>query len=392
MFKALISENEIRWTISLFIRIAIGVAVIGVIVGFSAMRSISAPALTPTLEMTATLPPTETPTVFATATQEATPTSAPTIAPPTLTPTPRPFSSGPFTYGVSFGGRPLRAYRLGTGPSARAIIGGIHGGYEWNTVDLVSKTLEHLQADPALVPDDVTLYVIPCANPDGYAAGTDRVHGRMNGNGVDLNRNWDYQWQMTATHGTRPVSAGTAPFSEPETANLRDFILNRDIELVIFYHSAMHKIFSGAERDNCFTDELAEMMARETGYPHDTGGVPGQITTGDSIDYLSTQGIAGIEIELSNHQDIEWERNWAGIRAFLTWQIPNQQMTPPPPSEDHAGYITHTVQPGEVLSSIAEQYGVSVDALMYINGVSDPHLIQVGQELLVPAAGREGNE
>jgi hypothetical protein len=58
-----------------------------------------------------------------------------------------------------------------------------------------------------------------------------------------LNRNWDYQWQMTATHGMRVVSAGSYPFSEPETAALRDFILLNDVELVIFYHSAMGVVF-----------------------------------------------------------------------------------------------------------------------------------------------------
>ena len=121
------------------------------------------------------------------------------------------------------------------------IAAGVHGGYEWNTVVLVSETLKHLQANPNLIPQNVTLYVIPCANPDGYAAGTDRDVARMNGNGVDLNRNWDYQWQVTATHGTRPVNAGTGPFSEPETAALRDLILGNGVEAAIFYHSDEQK-------------------------------------------------------------------------------------------------------------------------------------------------------
>jgi hypothetical protein len=241
-----------------------------------------------------------------------------TSAPTTPAPTPRPFFEGPFTYGTSFDGRPLLAYRLGAGPSARVIIGAIHGGYERNTAVLVSKALEYLRKNPALVPDKVTLYVIPCANPDGYAAGTDRERGRMNGNGVDLNRNWDYHWQPTATHGVRPVNAGTRPFSEPETAALRDFILERDAEAAIFYHSAMARIFYGAERDRSAAYELALVVSEATGYPIATG-IPGQITTGDAIDWMSAQGLAGIEVELTTHEGIEWERNLSGLAAFLDW-------------------------------------------------------------------------
>jgi predicted deacylase len=225
-------------------------------------------------------------------------------------------------YGTSFGGRPLLAYRFGTGPSVHAIIGGIHGGYEWNTVVLVSETLTYLQENPALVPDGVTLYVIPCANPDGYAAGTDREHGRPNGNGVDLNRNWDYHWQPEATHGTWPVDAGASPFSEPETAALRDFILERNVEAAIFYHSAMARIFYGAERDQSATYELAMVVSEATGYSI-AAGVPGQIITGDAVDWMSAQGLAGIEVELTTHEDIEWECNLQGLLAFLNW-------TPPP--------------------------------------------------------------
>jgi hypothetical protein len=55
---------------------------------------------------------------------------------------PQPFFEGPFAYGYSLGGRPLLAYRFGTGPSVHVIIGGIHGGYEWNTVVLVSQMLK----------------------------------------------------------------------------------------------------------------------------------------------------------------------------------------------------------------------------------------------------------
>ncbi len=265
-----------------------------------------------------------TPTVFP-------PTLTPTISPaaipllPTPTPLPpaptlEPFFEGPFTYGHSFGGRPLLAYRFGTGPSARAIIGGIHGGYEWNTVVLVSQILEYLRDNPTLVPDGVTLYVIPCANPDGYAAGTDREHGRMNGNGVDLNRNWEYQWQPTATHGSYPVKAGAYAFSEPETVALRDLILEQGVEAAIFYHSAMARVFYGAQRDQSATYELAHVVSEATGYSI-AAGVPGQITTGDAIDWMSAQGIAGIEVELSTHEDVEWERNLQGLLAFLNWTL-----------------------------------------------------------------------
>lgn len=242
--------------------------------------------------------------------------------PPTPTPTPVPFSEGPFVYGTSYNGNALLAYRLGTGPSARALIGGIHGGYEWNTTSLVSETLTHLHQNPELIPSDVTLYIIPCANPDGAAAGTDALHGRVNGNNVDLNRNWDYRHQVTATHGIRPVFAGERPFSEPETRALRDLLFERDVELVVFYHSAMGKIFSGVERHTSGAFELAELMAGATGYPHSLQGVPGQITTGQAIDYLARAGIAAIDVELTTHAAIDWERNWRGVLAFLNWEIP----------------------------------------------------------------------
>jgi murein tripeptide amidase MpaA len=129
----------------------------------------------------------------------------------------------------------------------------------------MTRTLEYLRDNSDIIPPEITLYVLPIANPDGYAAGTDAVHGRENGNQVDLNRNWDYHWQITATHGTRVESAGQFAFSEPETVALRDFIVNNQIADTIFYHSALSKVFQGAGVTQTKTVELAQLMAEATG-------------------------------------------------------------------------------------------------------------------------------
>jgi hypothetical protein len=240
----------------------------------------------------------------------------------TNTPTPDPFVVGPFVYGYSFEGRELLVYRIGHGAEARALIGGIHGGYEWNTTVLVNEFQRYLTDSPELIPAQITLFMIPCANPDGAAAGTDRITGRMNGNGVDLNRNWDYQWQPVASHGPWPVSGGSSPFSEPETAALRDFILSEEIQSVIFYHSAMSEVYPGVGTDTSKTLELAQLMASITGYRFAPEGIPGQITTGDAADWLTVNGITAVEVDLSSHEEIDWDKNLQALLAFLNWDLP----------------------------------------------------------------------
>lgn len=51
-----------------------------------------------------------------------------------------------------------------------------------------------------------------------------------------------------------------------------------------------------------------------------------------------------------------------------------------------AAPIIHTVQRGEILSQIAGQYGVGVDAVMQANGISNPNRILVGDELQIWAS------
>lgn len=330
-----------------------------------------------------------TPTLESTAFGQPTPTVTDTNASPPVSPTVpvQSFFEGPLIITKSVQGRPLHAYRFGTGPSTRAIIGAIHGGYEWNTTTLISRTMSLLLDNPQWVPSNVTLYVIPMMNPDGYAAGTDAVVARMNGNLVDLNRNWDYQWQMTATHGTRPVKAGTKPFSEPETRGIRDFIFEKNIEAVIFYHSALGVVFHGANTESSLTYPLTQMLSDATGYPIQAS-IPGQITTGDAIDYLSEVGVACTEIELTSHAEVnenEFQRNINGLKAFLLW-VP-ETVTTTVASDitiDSRDWVTYVIQAGDMLSTLALDNETTIEQLQYVNGLSDEAVLYIGDEILIP--------
>jgi len=55
------------------------------------------------------------------------------------------------------------------------------------------------------------------------------------------------------------------------------------------------------------------------------------------------------------------------------------------------GETIHVVQWGETLSIIASRYGVTVEAILVVNGLSDPNFVYVGQRLIIPTpAGGSG--
>jgi len=72
---------------------------------------------------------------------------------------------------------------------------------------------------------------------------------------------------------------------------------------------------------------------------------------------------------------------------------PSQEPTQPPghdsdPKEEgpakQEGDTIHPVAPGDTLSSISKEYGVSVDQLVKYNEIDDPDLIYAGSALRVP--------
>ncbi len=269
---------------------------------------------------------TATPTPFQPATPAPpTPTSTP---PPTPTPVPvvilpSPPASLPLVIGHSVEGRPIKVYRFGSGPDVRLIVAGIHGGNEWNTIALAQALIAYLEKNPEKVPPGQTLFILPNLNPDGEAR-SHGVDGRVNANGVDLNRNWPYRWQaeweLDGCWQYRPVSAGTAPASEPETAALLAFIEKWRPRALISYHSAALGVFAGGVPDYPPSIHLAQTLAAAGGYaypPIDTGCN----YTGNLTDWASSvMGIPAVDIELTNHTNTDFEQNLRVLEAFLRWQ------------------------------------------------------------------------
>lgn len=232
--------------------------------------------------------------------------------------------------GYSVNGYPIKDYVFGEGDRHVVFVGGIHGGYEWNTILLTYEMIDYFLAAPDTIPETVTLHLIPSVNPDGqflvtntasrFSASTiynETDDGRFNGNAVDLNRNWDCQWQSESTWRNQTVSAGAYAFSEPETAALRDLFLEVNPVAVGFWHSQLNKIFaSGCGELFLETVELSKVYAQGSYYPTQTE-FSAYLITGDASDWLATAGIPAITIELASHADTEFDRNIAGVLAVL---------------------------------------------------------------------------
>jgi hypothetical protein len=235
--------------------------------------------------------------------------------------------------GSSVEGRTLEAYTFGTGDTHLLFIGGIHGGYEWNSVLLAYEFIDHLTANPAIIPEGLTVNVIPSLNPDGVykvigkegrftpedaLLETNPAAGRFNANGVDLNRNFDCKWQPESTWRGNIVSAGTETFSEPEAAALRDYVVNSNPKAVVFWHSQSDAVYASECENGILpgTRELMNAYAGAAGYKA-VDVFDAYPITGDAEGWLASIGIPAVTVELSSHTAIEWERNLKGFEAVL---------------------------------------------------------------------------
>lgn len=238
--------------------------------------------------------------------------------------------------GSSVEKRDIVAYHYGTGTKEVLFVGGIHGGYEWNTVLVAYELMEYLDKTPTAIPKNVRVTVIPVLNPDGLnkIVGTDgkftkddvpteanaTVPGRFNANNVDLNRNFDCDWQTTGKWQNTNVSGGSKIFSEPESQAIQKYEAEHDLTAVVVWYSAAGGVYAS----NCHKEVSKETLALTNAYAK-ASGYPAHESfdfyaiTGDMVNWFAKNDVPAISVLLTSHTDVEWSKNKAGVEAILKY-------------------------------------------------------------------------
>jgi len=237
--------------------------------------------------------------------------------------------------GNSVEGREIIAYTYGEGENTVLFVGGIHGGYEWNSILLAYEMIDHIATTPDMIPSDLQVVIIPNLNPDGLYTATglegrfvatdiasNAMHetgvGRFNAHDVDLNRNFACNWAPESSWRGNTVSAGAAAFSEPEAIALRDVVAETEPIAVTFWHSRANNVYASECNNGVLPKTLTIMNAYATAGNY--GAVPvfdAYPITGDAEGWLASLGIPAITVELETRTSIEWSRNLAGTQAIL---------------------------------------------------------------------------
>jgi hypothetical protein len=238
--------------------------------------------------------------------------------------------------GKSVEGREIESFTFGDGNTNLLFVGGIHGGYEWNSVILAYEFIDYLTNNPEIIPENLKISIIPVLNPDGLfdvigLKGRFTIEdvplvvepfglGRFNANDVDLNRNFDCKWQPTSSWRGNVVDAGTSAFSEPEALALKNYVEKINPSAAIFWHSQANTVYA-SECENGVIPETIDIMnlySEAAGY-NSVVSFDAYEVTGDAEGWLASIGIPAITVEMKTHETIEFQQNLAGFKSLLNY-------------------------------------------------------------------------
>jgi len=219
-------------------------------------------------------------------------------------------------------------------------------------IEFATYILDNLETDPTLQSylKNITIYMVPCANPDGYEYSRNhfsfwRKNRRVNADGsygVDLNRNFPIGY-VKSTATTSNVYGGPEPFSEPETRALRDFVeAHENITIALDYHSQGNVFFPAHDfrhEDTIDTtdmntlcanmaEEIRKISGREYGIHQ--GKPPTKLISGSGREFYHSRGIISSVVEvgtrnISDYMDDMNEHLREHIPALLAAvkEVPN---------------------------------------------------------------------
>ena len=316
------------------------------------------------------------------------------------------------TIGYSILGKPIVAVKISDNPNVQEsepeiLYTGLHHARE--PVGMLAllyymwHLLENYGSDPQAdyLVDNRQMWFVPVVNPDGYVynqqmypggGGMWRMNARDNNNnaiyfqsgidGVDLNRNYGYQWGYNNI-GSSPYPGddtyrGPSPFSEIETQTIRNFCNQHQFLTAFNYHTYSNLLIhpwaydDSPTPDHFFFQTFGFELTRLNGYILGTPSqTVGYSVNGDTDDWMygeqtSKPKILAYTPEVGNSSDGFW-----------------------PPTDRILPLVQENLYPNLVLSYIAGSFPRLYDKSIFVYGQNQ--FIEPGEVVeVIPAVTNFG--
>jgi murein peptide amidase A len=218
------------------------------------------------------------------------------------------------TLGTTKNNRNIELHQLTSGKITLLLLGGVHGD-EPEGYFLVEKFMNSPELWMELE-GRASLYVIPRVNPDGCASGE-----RVNGNGVDLNRNMSTKdWSPVAAKPR--YNPGPSPASELESRILMKLIDDLKPDLIISAHSWEPMInYNGpCKRVAEFMSSHCKLrISDDIGYP-----TPGSLGTWSG--WERNIPTITLEIEKDTTEDQIWQTHGISLKETLAFAARGEKL------------------------------------------------------------------
>lgn len=174
--------------------------------------------------------------------------------------------------------------------------------------------------------DNREIYFIPIVNVDGYyynqknyPNGGGMWRKNRKSSGTDLNRNygpqelWNYPNGGSSTSSSSDTYRGTAPFSEPETQVVRDFVMGKKFRTALNYHTYSNLlIYPWGYKDVVADPKFRTMaieMTRQNGYRYGTAeGLLYPVRGGSDDWFFQEQKVFAMTPEAGGSSDGFWPK------------------------------------------------------------------------------------
>jgi hypothetical protein len=217
--------------------------------------------------------------------------------------------------GTTWQGRDIWAMKISDNPNLEegepeVLFDALHHAREPITVSVLIDLMYYLcdnygvESEATFLVDNRQIWFVPIVNPDGYVyneqtnpngGGMWRKNRREQGacDGVDLNRNYGYQWGGAGSDSDpcSEVYRGPSAFSEPETQAVRDFIREHEFVTQDSYHSVVGVVLfpwgytTSPTPDDALFRAIAAERVRESGYAYGQIGPDLYLASGVMCDW-----------------------------------------------------------------------------------------------------------